>query len=37
MKEFLTESDVSKVEYKAMTTTKKYLQIGWFIVFVRIT
>lgn len=35
MREFLTHADVSAVEYKAMTSTKKYLQVGWFIAFVR--
>ena len=34
VKEFLTHSDISAVEYKAMTNIKKYLQVGWFIVFV---
>jgi phosphatidylserine synthase 2 len=35
IKQFLSNSDVSHIEYKFLTSTKKYLQVTWFIIFVK--
>lgn len=33
-RQFVMSGDVSQVEYKMMTNTKKFLQVSWFIIFV---